>query len=219
VRGGWRPHLRGMHPPVFVREPSAAERARLEADLRAPGAFAVRRARIVPLSAAGRNERRGAQAARDRAGLVPRGADRARRSPRPQPRRPRRVDRRLVAPQERRPGAGRGGPRWSGCAPSCIRALIWDNASRPISREVRAWSKAHNRRVKAVGGGRRLLVCRPPRRGPWLNPIEPEWVHGRRAVVEPERELTGGRTHAAALRPLPLPAPPAPRTAGLLNMH
>ena len=36
-----------MHPPIFVREPSDAERARLEAALRAPNAFTVRRARIV----------------------------------------------------------------------------------------------------------------------------------------------------------------------------
>ncbi|HEX6015448.1 MAG TPA: helix-turn-helix domain-containing protein [Geminicoccaceae bacterium] len=43
-----------MHPPIFVREPSGAERAQLEAGLRAPSAFTVRRARIVLLSAAGR---------------------------------------------------------------------------------------------------------------------------------------------------------------------
>ena len=42
-----------MHPPIFVREPSAEERARLEAALRAADAFTVRRAQIVLLSAAG----------------------------------------------------------------------------------------------------------------------------------------------------------------------
>ena len=71
-----------------------------------------------------------------------------------------------------------------------VLALIWDNASWHISREVRAWIKAHNRRVKAAGGCR-LLVCRLPSQSPWLNPIEPKWVHGKRAVVEPERKLTG----------------------------
>ena len=71
-----------------------------------------------------------------------------------------------------------------------VLALIWDNASWHISREVRAWIKAHNRRVKAAGGCR-LLVCRLPSKSPWLNPIEPKWVHGKRAVVEPERKLTG----------------------------
>jgi len=42
-----------MHPPIFVREPNAEERARLEAALRASDAFTVRRARIVLLSAEG----------------------------------------------------------------------------------------------------------------------------------------------------------------------
>jgi DNA-binding CsgD family transcriptional regulator len=43
-----------MHPPIFVREPSRAERAQLEAGRRAPSAFTGRRARSVLLSAAGR---------------------------------------------------------------------------------------------------------------------------------------------------------------------
>ncbi len=69
-----------------------------------------------------------------------------------------------------------------------VLALIWDNASWPISREVRTWLQAHNRRVKAAGEGCRLLVCRLPSKSPWLNPIEPRWVHGKRAVVEPARK-------------------------------
>ena len=46
-----------MHPPIFVRELSDAERARLEAALRASDAFTVRRAQIVLSSAAGRRPR------------------------------------------------------------------------------------------------------------------------------------------------------------------
>ncbi len=69
-----------------------------------------------------------------------------------------------------------------------VLALIWDNASWHISREVRGWIRAHNRRAKAEGGCR-LLVGRLPSKSPWLNPIEPRWVHGKRAVVEPERKL------------------------------
>ena len=46
-----------MHPPIFVREPSAEERARLEAGLRGTDAFTVRRAQIVLLSAEGRRPR------------------------------------------------------------------------------------------------------------------------------------------------------------------
>lgn len=66
--------------------------------------------------------------------------------------------------------------------------LVWDNASWHISQRVRTWIKEHNRRVKRDGGVR-LLVCRLPSKSPWLNPIEPKWVHGKRAILEPERVL------------------------------
>lgn len=66
--------------------------------------------------------------------------------------------------------------------------LVWDNASWHISREVRSWIRQHNRTAKASGGVR-LLVCRLPSKSPWLNPIEPKWVHGKRAVAEPTRRL------------------------------
>jgi hypothetical protein len=70
-----------------------------------------------------------------------------------------------------------------------VLAPIWDNASWHISREVRDWIRTHNRDAKRTGHGCRLLVGRLPSRSPWLNPIEPKWVHGKRAVVEPERKL------------------------------
>lgn len=66
--------------------------------------------------------------------------------------------------------------------------LIWDNASWHISKAVQSWIKAHNRKVKAEGGCR-LLACRLPSKSPWLNNIEPKWVHGKRAVVEPDHTL------------------------------
>lgn len=69
-------------------------------------------------------------------------------------------------------------------------ALIWDNASWHVSRAVRTWIHAHNRAVKQQGHGVRLLVCYLPIKSPWLNPIEPKWVHGKRAVVEPARLLS-----------------------------
>jgi hypothetical protein len=67
--------------------------------------------------------------------------------------------------------------------------LVWDNASWHISARVRSWIKEHNRRAKREGGVR-ILVCQLPSKSPWLNPIEPKWVHGKRAIVEPERLLT-----------------------------
>jgi hypothetical protein len=63
-------------------------------------------------------------------------------------------------------------------------------ASWHISREVQDWVRRHNREVKRTGHGCRLLICRLPSRSPWLNPIEPKWVHGKRAVVEPAPKLT-----------------------------
>lgn len=71
--------------------------------------------------------------------------------------------------------------------------LIWDNASWHISQRVRAWIKAHNRRAKQEGGVR-IVACRLPSKSPWLNAIEPKWVHGKKAIVEPERRLTAPET-------------------------
>jgi transposase len=68
--------------------------------------------------------------------------------------------------------------------------LIWDNASWHVSQAVRAWLRAHNRAVKQQGHGVRILVCYLPVKSPWLNPIEPQWVHSKRAIVEPTRLLS-----------------------------
>jgi transposase len=67
--------------------------------------------------------------------------------------------------------------------------LVWDNASWHISQRVRAWIRAHNGRARREGGVR-IVACRLPVKSPWLNPIEPKWAHGKRAVAEPERLLT-----------------------------
>jgi hypothetical protein len=65
--------------------------------------------------------------------------------------------------------------------------LIWDNASWHISRQVRRWVGRHNREVKASGGsGVRIISCLLPKKSPWLNAIEPKWVHGKRKVIEPD---------------------------------
>jgi len=63
--------------------------------------------------------------------------------------------------------------------------LIWDNTSWHVSKLVRTWIREHNSHVKAEGKGIRILPCFLPTKSPWLNPIEPKWVHGKRAVVEP----------------------------------
>jgi transposase len=67
--------------------------------------------------------------------------------------------------------------------------LIWDNASWHVSKRVRAWIKAHNRQARREGGVR-IVACYLPVKSPWLNAIEPKWVHGKKAIVEPDRKLT-----------------------------
>ena len=68
--------------------------------------------------------------------------------------------------------------------------MIWDNASWHISKEVREWMRMHNREVRQSGQGVRIVPCYLPSKSPWLNRIEPHWVHGKRNVVEPAGLLT-----------------------------
>ena len=63
--------------------------------------------------------------------------------------------------------------------------LVWDNAAWHVSKRVRAWIEVHNRKARAEGGVR-TVACFLPVKSPWLNPIEPKWAHGKKAIVEPE---------------------------------
>lgn len=73
--------------------------------------------------------------------------------------------------------------------------MIWDNATWHTSRQVRDWLKSHNQQVRidwrAGKPGLRIIPCFLPVRSPWLNSIEPCWLHGKRAVVEPTAKLSG----------------------------
>ena len=42
-------------------------------------------------------------------------------------------------------------------------------------------------RVVVVGARATLLVVNE--KSPWLNPMKPKWIHGKRKVTEPERLL------------------------------
>jgi hypothetical protein len=68
--------------------------------------------------------------------------------------------------------------------------LIWDNATWHISQTVANWLREHNQQVKEAKKGVRIIWCPLPKKSPWLNPIEPYWVHGKRQIVEPDRLLT-----------------------------
>ena len=83
--------------------------------------------------------------------------------------------------------------------------LVWDNAGWHISNEVRRWMRDHNRRVQQDGGVR-LVPCLLPTKSPWLNPIEPKWVHGKRRVVEPARLLTAYELEARVCAAFDCPA-------------
>lgn len=69
-------------------------------------------------------------------------------------------------------------------------ALVWDRASWHTSRRVRGWINEHNGEVKRTGKGVRILACELPSKSPWLNPIEPKWLHGKRAIVKPDGVLS-----------------------------
>jgi hypothetical protein len=76
-----------------------------------------------------------------------------------------------------------------------VLVMAWDNARWHTSGAVKEWIKAHNQRLKkqeqrGEKAGCRLLVCPLPVKSPWLNAIEPKWMHGKRNIVEPQRKLS-----------------------------
>jgi hypothetical protein len=71
-----------------------------------------------------------------------------------------------------------------------VLVMFWDHASWHVSHVVLDWVHKHNRQVKQAGKGVRLLICFLPKKSPWLNAIEPMWIHAKRKVVEPDRKLS-----------------------------
>ena len=67
--------------------------------------------------------------------------------------------------------------------------LVRDNAAWHVSARARARIEAHDRRAKAEGGVR-VVACYLPVKAPRLDAIEPKWVHGKRAIIEPDRKPT-----------------------------
>ncbi len=76
--------------------------------------------------------------------------------------------------------------------------LIWDNATWHTSQAVRRWLRTHNRTVKETGQGVRIVSCLLPAKSPWLNPIEPQWMQGKRAISEADRTLSADELEARA---------------------
>jgi transposase len=71
-----------------------------------------------------------------------------------------------------------------------VLVMVWDHATWHKSIAVRQWIRTHNRAVKENRQGVRLLPFLLPKKSPWLNPIEPMWIHAKRKVVEPDKKLT-----------------------------
>lgn len=68
--------------------------------------------------------------------------------------------------------------------------VIWDHASWHAGRPVADWVAEHNRGVKGRGGVE-IVLCPLPVMSPWLNNIETRWGPAKRAILEPDRILTG----------------------------
>lgn len=71
-----------------------------------------------------------------------------------------------------------------------VLVMFWDHASWHKSKMVRKWISTHNQSVKKSGQGTRLLAILLPKKSPWLNPIEPRWIHAKRKIMEPDRKLS-----------------------------
>lgn len=69
-----------------------------------------------------------------------------------------------------------------------VLVVIWDRASWHASKQVKQWVRQHNRQVRREGGIR-LLTYLLPSKSPWLNPMEPIWLHSKRKVAEPDDPL------------------------------
>lgn len=84
--------------------------------------------------------------------------------------------------------------------------MVWDHATWHKSMAVRQWIREHNRAVKKNRQGIRLLPFLLPKKSPWLNPIEPMWIHAKRKVVEPDKKLTAAelvrRVSAVFMQPI-----------------
>lgn len=70
-----------------------------------------------------------------------------------------------------------------------VLVVIWDHATWHKSKQLKQWLRAYNRQAKAQGDVR-LLTWLLPKKSPWLNPIEPVWLHAKRKVDEPDGPLS-----------------------------
>jgi hypothetical protein len=70
-----------------------------------------------------------------------------------------------------------------------VLAVIWDRASWHKSKKLKQWNYMYNQ-VAKQNGDVRLLTCLLPIKSPWLNPMEPHWLHAKRKVAEFDGDLS-----------------------------
>jgi transposase len=79
--------------------------------------------------------------------------------------------------------------RWIVCGAALLGKkvviVIWDNASWHVARKVKRWIRRYNQQAKGQPQKPRLIVWSLPKRSPWLNPIEPHWLHAKKRIFEP----------------------------------
>jgi len=71
-----------------------------------------------------------------------------------------------------------------------VLVIVWDRATWHQSKRLKSWVWQHNQQAKNDPTGVRLLLCLLPTKSPWLNPMEPIWMHVKRKVVEPDDNLS-----------------------------
>lgn len=71
-----------------------------------------------------------------------------------------------------------------------VLVILWDRASWHKSKKLKRWLRQHNREARMQDDGVRVLTCLLPAKSPWLNAMEPIWLHAKRKVAEPDGELT-----------------------------
>jgi transposase len=67
--------------------------------------------------------------------------------------------------------------------------MIWDRATWHQSKRLRQWLREYNQAAKQTGQPR-LLTFLLPKKSPWLNPIEPRWIHAKRKTCQTDGALT-----------------------------
>jgi hypothetical protein len=66
--------------------------------------------------------------------------------------------------------------------------ICWDRASWHKSKKLYRWLRSHNQRAKHSGDVR-LLTYLLPSQSPWLNSMEPHWLHVQRKVAATDGKL------------------------------